>query len=88
VSHTEKSTNIPSAIRFTFAGDVLTALMGDLLAEFAWEPEARRTKAIHINNGKKGDLMLSQNKSIATGIKVRFLYTKFAIKKSLRRKIS
>jgi len=69
VSHTEKSTNIPSAIRFTFAGDVLTALMADLLAEFAWEPEARRTKAIHINNGKKGDLMLSQNKSIATGIK-------------------
>ena len=46
--------------------------MGDLLAEFAWEPEARRTKAIHIHNGKKGDLMLSQNKVIATGVKVRF----------------
>ncbi|CAG5112474.1 Oidioi.mRNA.OKI2018_I69.chr2.g6688.t1.cds [Oikopleura dioica] len=69
VSVTEKSTNIPSAIRFSFAGDVLTALMGDILAEFAWEPEAKRTKAIHINNGKKGDLILSQNKAIATGIK-------------------
>lgn len=69
VSHTEKSTNIPSAIRFSFAGDVLTALMGDLLAEFAWEPEAKRTKAIHVSNGKKGDLMLSQNKVITTGIK-------------------
>ena len=46
--------------------------MGDLLAEFGWEPEARRTKAIHVSNGKKGDLMLSQNKIITTGIKVRF----------------
>jgi hypothetical protein len=46
--------------------------MGDLLAEFGWEPEARRTTAIHVSNGKKGDLMLSQNKIITTGIKVRF----------------
>lgn len=71
VSKTTKSANVPTAIRFAFGGDTLTALMGDVLAEFQWEPCAKRVNAYQLNNGKRGDLMLSQNKAITSGIKER-----------------
>ena len=70
VSTSEKSTAGVKSVQFSFDGDSLYSLAGEVLRQLKWEPFRQLTQN-QVQHGKPGDFILSQNKIISAGIKVR-----------------